>query len=196
MANKPKNIHEVAAEANPNSMATALTQMIGHKLKPEEVEHLKNRLNGIQDNANLEDLFADYALLVKAWNFKTHGPEILQIIQHIQAACRGFIPTGDGVIDETLTKIVGELLDLEQKVGSRLAAPEEWQQLYQLLNQASTITQDIQQAPRIKQQVYEEACAHIKQAIALFNAPLQKLNARLETQAANVAEEIASPRLT
>lgn len=161
-------------EKKVNSMADMLEKMVGHDLKSEEIEFFKKKLNGALTEETIEDLYADFAELIKAWSLLTHGPDIIEIINHVNDAFRGFIPTGEGVVDETLSMIMGNLSALQQQVAGSVATPAQWQQLHDSLIKAKETVDNIKNIS--DKNAYDQSVFKIKQAIALFEKPTEKLS--------------------
>lgn len=160
-------------EKNANSMADMLEQMVGHALKSEEIEYFKKKLNGVLTGETIEDLFADHAELIKAWGLLTHGPDASEIINHVNEAFHGFIPTGDGVVDEALTIIMRNLSALQQQVTGNIATPAQWQQLHDSLIKAKETIENLKNIS--DKNAYDQAVSKIKKAIKLFEKPTEKL---------------------
>lgn len=192
MAEPKKEVAEVTAPVGPTSMAEGLEKLIGHKLKPDEIKKYEQKLSGaFSESENLEDLFADYIELVKEWSIETRGPAIGDVVQHVQDALRGFIPTGDGVVDETLTTIIGKLADIQQDSGKQLSATsEQWQEFYNLLRNIEDTVKDLSKASRVNAEKFETARKQIKRAIEAFQA--EKAEAKLLTTPITI-EEAAKP---
>lgn len=176
--------------AKPSSMAESLKQLLGSHLDATAIKKFEQELGHDADSGeDLEALLAEYAHLIEAWTQHTDGPAMSDVIEKVQEALRGLIPTGEGVIDEKLTFVVGSLTNLKE--GSFPNKADAWQMFFNLIKDTYGMVNDISEASKVTAEKLRAACGFVVQAIGIFQPERAAAYQALHTSTADAAETIS-----